>query len=59
MIRQDQITSSYPLHLPYTRAQLVTERASLLDSGLDPDRVTEINEILIDVDEGLIVLLEG
>lgn len=57
MIRQDQIASSYPVHLPYTRAQLIAERTSLMASGSDPARVAEIDEILVDVDEGFIVLL--
>lgn len=57
MIRQDQIASTYPIHLPYTRSQLLAERAGLLASGIDPSRVAEIDEVLADVDEGLIILL--
>lgn len=59
MIKQDQIASSYPIHIPYTRAELLAERSALLASGADPARVEEINDILIDADEGLVILLDG
>jgi len=56
MIRQDQIASSYPIHLPFTRTALLTERAILVAGGTDPDRVAEIDDILADVEAGRAVL---
>jgi hypothetical protein len=58
MINQTQIASSYPIHVPYTRAELLAERASLVASGLDPMRLEEIDDILTEADEGLVVLMD-
>lgn len=58
MIKQSQIASSYPVHLPYTRADLLSERAALQLSGADPTRLEDIDDILIEVDEGLIILMD-
>lgn len=57
MIKQDQIGSSYPVRLLITRVELLAEREALVISGLDPDRIVEIDEILADVEAGFVILL--
>ena len=56
MIKQDVVASSYPIHVPFTRAELLSELSSLSASGADPQRAEEISELLVLADEGLVVL---
>lgn len=44
------------MRLSVTREELLAERAALVISGLNQDRIDEIDEILSDVEAGLVIL---